>query len=94
MILKIRKLRIKGKENLCRNTENVFTYGFYWGGYATAMQHPSKFYFHLPDGFKLEKAAPLFRAGITTYYPLEKYLTTDTKTIIRVPFRVWFSELT
>ena len=74
------KYCLKGKENLCRDCENVFTYGLYWGGYATAMQQPAKFYFHLPEGFKYEKAAPLFCAGITTYYPLEKYLTKETKT--------------
>ena len=45
----------KGKENLCRDKPNIFTYGLYWGGYATAMQQPGKFFFHLPDGFKIEK---------------------------------------
>ena len=70
----------KGKENLCRDIKDNFTYGFYWGGYATAMQQPAKFYFHLPEGFKYEKAAPLFCAGITTFYPMEKYLTDDIKT--------------
>ena len=66
-----------GKENLCFDSD--FTYGFYWGGYATAMQQPAKFYFHLPEGFKLEKAAPLFCAGITTYNHMLKYLTDDIK---------------
>ncbi len=70
----------KGKENLCRDKPNIFTYGLYWGGYATAMQQPGKFFFHLPDGFKIEKAAPLFCAGITTYYPLAKFMTDETKT--------------
>ena len=69
----------KGEENLCRDGDN-FTYGLHWGGYATAMQQPARFFFHLPKGFKYEKAAPLFCAGITTYYPMEKYLTDDIKT--------------
>lgn len=69
----------KGEENLCRDGDN-FTYGLHWGGYATAMQQPARFFFHLPEGFKYEKAAPLFCAGITTYYPMEKYLTDDIKT--------------
>ena len=68
----------KGKENLCPDGD--FTYGLYWGGYSTAMQQPSKFFFHLPKGFKIEKAAPLFCAGITTFYPIEKYLTEEIKT--------------
>ena len=70
----------QGKENLCGDCEHVATYSLYWGGYATAMQQPAKLYFHLPQGFKYEKAAPLFCAGITTYYPLEKYLTPNIKT--------------
>ena len=44
------------------------------------MQQPAKFFFHLPKGFKIEKAAPLFCAGITTFYPIEKYLTEEIKT--------------
>jgi D-arabinose 1-dehydrogenase-like Zn-dependent alcohol dehydrogenase len=68
----------KGKENLCLDAD--FTYGLYWGGYATAMQQPAKFYFHLPEGFKIEKASPLFCAGITTFYPIEKYLNEEIQT--------------
>ena len=60
----------KGKEHLCREGDDNFTYGKYWGGYATAMQQPAKFFYHLPEGFKIEKAAPLFCAGITTYNPM------------------------
>ena len=70
---------LKGKENLCRGVPEVFTYGKYWGGYATAMQQPAKFFFKLPPGFKLEKGAPLFCAGITTFYPLEKFLKPEMK---------------
>ena len=44
------------------------------------MQQPAKFYFHLPEGFKIEKDAPLFCAGITTYYPIERFLTEEMKT--------------
>ena len=32
------------------------------------------------EGFKIEKAAPLFCAGITTYNPMLKFLTDDMKT--------------
>jgi len=74
------KFCLKKKENLCRELPNIFTYGLYWGGYATAMQQPAKFYFHLPEGFKIEKAAPLFCAGITTYNPMKKFLTDEMKT--------------
>ncbi len=70
----------KGKENLCRDGKHNFIYGLHWGGYATSIQQPAKFYFHLPEGFKIEKDAPLFCAGITTYYPIERFLTEEMKT--------------
>ena len=44
------------------------------------MQQPAKFFFHLPEGFKYEKAAPLFCAGITIFYPIEKFLSDENKT--------------
>ena len=37
------------------------------------------FFFHLPEKFDLVKGSPLFCAGVTTYYPMEKYLTPDMK---------------
>ena len=48
-------------------------------GYATAIQQPADFFFHLPEKFDLVKGSPLFCAGVTTYYPMEKYLTPDMK---------------
>jgi D-arabinose 1-dehydrogenase-like Zn-dependent alcohol dehydrogenase len=69
----------RGDDNLCRDGDN-FTYGLHWGGYATAMQQPAKYFFHLPEGFKYEKAPPIFCAGITTYFPMEKYLNKNMKT--------------
>ena len=74
------KFCLTGKEHLCRNSDDNFVCYIYWAGYATAMQQPAKFFFHLPEGFKYEKAAPLFCAGITVYYPIERYLTQDIKT--------------
>jgi len=51
-----------------------YTYGpFYWGGYATAVQHPAKMFFKIPDTLPLEKVAPLFCAGCTLYNPISKY---------------------
>ena len=72
----------EGKEEICMCCKNKGTYGLYWGGYETQMQQPAKWFFHLPTGFKLEKAAPLFCAGITTYYPIKKYLKPGMKTAV------------
>ena len=44
-----------------------------------AIQQPADFFFHLPEKFDLVKGSPLFCAGVTTYYPMEKYLTPDMK---------------
>jgi len=73
------KYCLTGKETLCRDKAD-FVLDTYWTGYATAMQQPARFFFHLPEGFKYERASPLFCAGITTYYPIERYLTLDVKT--------------
>ena len=73
------KYCLTGKENLCRASEDNFVYYLNWAGYSTSMQQPARFYFHLPEGFKYEKAAPLFYAGLTTYYPIERCLTLDIK---------------
>lgn len=69
-----------GKENLCL-TEGIdqFTFGKHWGGYATALQQPAPFFFHLPPNFDLRRGAPLFCAGITTYYPMEKHIKQGMK---------------
>ena len=71
-----------GQEELCRDVKDPFTYGTYWGGYATALQQPADFFFHLPDGFDLAKGAPLFCAGITTFYPMKKFLKEGMKTAV------------
>ena len=72
----------EGLEELCRDVKEPFTYGLYWGGYATAVQQPAEFFFHLPEGFDLAKGAPLFCAGITTFYPMKKYLKKGMKTAV------------
>ena len=54
--------------------DQTWTYGnLYWGGYATAIQHPAKFFFKLPANLPEEKIPPLFCAGVTTYAPIARY---------------------
>jgi len=63
-------------EQLCKNvgSDQLYTYtSKYWGGYATSIQHPEKFYFKLPEGLPEEKIPPIFCAGITTYAPIARY---------------------
>jgi D-arabinose 1-dehydrogenase-like Zn-dependent alcohol dehydrogenase len=69
----------EGREEICTAKGEHFTYGKYWGGYATAIQQPAAFFFHLPEKFDLARGAPLFCAGITTYFPMEKYLKPGMK---------------
>lgn len=65
------------KENLC--DKSVGTYGEYWGGYSIGLQAKDNWCFHLPDGFDIKRGAPCLCAGITTYYPIEKYLKEGDK---------------
>ena len=69
----------RGEDNLCRDVEESGTYGTHWGGYSTQIQHPAEFFFPLPKGFDLKRGPPLFCAGITTFYPMKKYLKPGMK---------------
>ena len=62
-------------DQLCTTDfDQKFTYGpLFWGGYATAVQHPAQFYFKIPEGLPEEKVPPLFCAGVTTYAPIARY---------------------
>ena len=71
-----------GDEELCTGCEEPFTYGFHWGGYATAIQQPAEFFFHLPKEFDISKGAPLFCAGATTYRPMSLYLKPGMNTAV------------
>ncbi|KAF4616361.1 hypothetical protein D9613_008842 [Agrocybe pediades] len=73
-----------GECNLCKTNneqycrELVFTYNDNFrgcgtatqGGYSTAIRTPDRFVFPIPDGIKLEDAAPLMCGGLTVYSPL------------------------
>jgi len=62
-------------EQLCKtDTDQNFTYGAkYWGGYATAIQHPSDFFFKVPESLPEERVPPLFCAGVTLYAPIARH---------------------
>ncbi|KAF0094350.1 MAG: alcohol dehydrogenase GroES domain-containing protein [Puniceicoccaceae bacterium 5H] len=68
-----------GEEHYCENGETLFTYGYpdkasptgiTQGGYSTNIVVRDHFAVRIPDHIKLEEAAPLLCAGITTYSPL------------------------
>lgn len=70
-----------GEEQYCDNGQTIFTYGFpdktspsgiSQGGYSNNIVVHNHFAVHIPDSIKLEEAAPLLCAGITTYSPLMK----------------------
>jgi len=63
-------------EQLCTSTnlEQKWTYGEkYWGGYASLLQQPAKFFFKIPESLPQEKVPPLFCAGVTTYAPIARH---------------------
>jgi len=50
-------------EQLCESTQvdQKVTHGsLYWGGYATSIQHPAKFFFKVPENLPEERIPPLF----------------------------------
>lgn len=70
-----------GKEPLCIGLEfpEKMTYGKYWGGYATQLQHPANFFFKIPQNLDLQKSSPLLCAGITVYTPIKRHLVKGDK---------------
>jgi D-arabinose 1-dehydrogenase-like Zn-dependent alcohol dehydrogenase len=71
----------KSNEAVCIEIDpsEKFTYGKYWGGYATQLQHPAKFFFPLPDNFDLKRGSPLLCAGITVYKPIKNHVRKGDK---------------
>src|SRR5437867_4012027 len=70
-----------GEEQHCDNSATVFTYGYSekssptgitQGGYANSIVVKERFAIQLPKTIRLQDAAPLLCAGITTYSPLVK----------------------
>src|SRR6058998_781049 len=70
-----------GEEQHCDNDATVFTYGYpekssptgiTQGGYANNIVVKERFAIQLPKTIRLQDAAPLLCAGITTYSPLVK----------------------
>src|SRR6266542_5384442 len=68
-----------GEEQHCDNSATVFTYGYpekssptgiTQGGYANNIVGKERFAIQLPKTIRLQDAAPLLCAGITTYSPL------------------------
>ena len=71
----------QGEEQHCDNSATVFTYGYpekssptgiTQGGYANNIVVKERFAIQLPKTMRLQDAAPLLCAGITTYSPLVK----------------------
>lgn len=74
----------KELDNLCRGqpfTESL-TIGKYWGGYATQIQHPASWFFHLPSGFDLKRGGPLFCAGVTVHKPIVEHIRKGDKAAV------------
>ena len=70
-----------GEEQHCERNETLFTYGYEdpnsptgitQGGYSTNIVVKEDFVIRIPDSMRLQDAAPLLCAGITTYSPLMK----------------------
>ena len=58
--------------------DRKMTYAPHFGGYATSFQARAKFFFKMPDNLPGE-FSPMFCAGITTYSPLYRDVTSNMK---------------
>lgn len=67
----------KGQDIFC--TSSIYTAVHDFGGFATAIHVDSRFAFDIPESIPSEIAAPLLCAGITTFKPLKKYVTSTSK---------------
>jgi len=78
------KMCKKGKETLCTSMERAdkATYGNFWGGWATQIQHPAEFFFKLPATLDLQRAAPIVCAGCTVYGPMKNFLKEGDKVAV------------
>lgn len=78
----------RGYDNLCAGQrmgimEQKATYGNkYWGGYATAVQHPAAGFAKIPENLPADQAAPLLCAGVTTFVPISKYAKPGDKVAV------------
>jgi len=57
----------------------VYTAVHEYGGFATAIQVDSRFAFPIPESISSEVAAPLLCAGITTFVPLARGVSSTSK---------------
>jgi len=78
------KYCLKQKELLCTEMpiEEKQTFGNYWGGWATHIQHPADFFFKLPDGTDIKKAPSAFCAGATVYGPIKEFAKSGDKCLV------------
>ena len=69
-----------GKENLCVDGSlDKAVFGHHFGGFATSIQQPGKWFFKLPEKMEMEKAGPLLCAGITVFAPIKRWIKPGDK---------------
>lgn len=74
----------KSQENLCDGipSSQKEIYDEYWGGYSTAVQHPAKMAFKIPEALPSDVTPPILCAGVTTYAPIARYARSGQKTAV------------
>ena len=71
-----------GKETLCEKVSDKAVFGKYFGGFATKVQQPAKFFFKLPKNLDIKKSPSLFCAGITVFSPIKYYSRPGDRTAV------------
>ena len=73
----------RGDDNLCLNMgSKKGIYDEYWGGYSTALQHPAKWGFKVPESLPSDRAPPLMCAGVTVHAPLARFAKPGDKVAV------------
>jgi len=67
----------QGQDIFC--ADPVYTAVHEFGGFATAIHVDSRFAFPIPESIASEHAAPLLCAGITTFVPFKKFVSSTAK---------------
>ena len=73
-----------GKDSVCIGMpfSERGIYGEYWGGYSTAIQHPAKYAFKIPENLPSDRTAPLMCAGVTVFAPLFRFVKPGDKVAV------------
>ena len=70
------------REVLCQKVAEKFTYNPRFGGYATQLQQPAKFFYKIPSNMDIKRLPPLLCAGATVWGPIKRHIRKGDKAAV------------